>query len=319
MVFISNHFTNRQNNTNILDPGPDPDDNDDPIANPDQKLYNFINITNYNLLSNNDQAIIDQCVHKWESVINSTPNGIFLNISINISTLSEGILGGASLSKYYVISSQTFEDYEDPQNPGFINPNIYSNYYLGDCIGSHGNITLNSNYWNNSITTLRDDGKSNAYYILLHEIGHLFGIGALWNLQNTKGLDPDTNTYFYVGSRAVQEYNKSISYTSPSGPTYNLLFVPVEDDGGNGTALSHPEEGHESGISTNTRTFDGILYPGLDEEIMTGWLENDTRPLPVSSITVGFLHDLGYNVNYNGADPYTIPYDNDDPKGEIPR
>jgi hypothetical protein len=315
MVFISNRFTSSSNiSSTVVNPDPDP-----VPTNPDQKSYNFINITNYETHDNQTKAIIDQAIQKWESVIISTPNNIFLNFSINISLLSEGVLGGASMSKYYVIQSQTVEDYEDPNNPGFINPNLYTNYFLGQVIGKEGNITLNSTYWEPYKTSLRDDGLSNAYYVLLHELGHLIGIGPLWWLKNTRGYDTDTNTYFYMGSRAIQKYNESLVYTNPNGATVDLLFIPIEDNGGSGTALVHPEEGQESGVSTNTRKLDGVLYPGLDEEIMTGWIENDTQPLPLSIISVGFCHDLGYTVNYTNADFYALPYDNEDPKGEIPQ
>lgn len=54
----------------------------------------------------------------------------------------------------------------------------------------------------------------------------------------------------------------------------------------------------------------GVLYPGLDREIMTGWIENNSNSLPLSSITVGFFHDLGYNIDYTNADFFNIMYDN---------
>ena len=37
---------------------------------------------------------------------------------------------------------------------------------------------------------------------------------------------------------------------------------------------------------------------------MTGWENNSSDPL--SRITIGFLDDLGYDVDYNKADYYKI-------------
>ena len=61
----------------------------------------------------------------------------------------------------------------------------------------------------------------------------------------------------------------------------------------------------------------GVLHPGLDQELMTGWVENFTekeydnpdipKDMPISRITIGLLDDLGYLVDYNSADPYDGP------------
>jgi hypothetical protein len=303
MVFISNHFTNKQSSI-IINPPPPPD----PPAD-ESKSYQFITITNYNSHTSSTKTIIDEVVAKWESVIISTPNNIFIEITINFAQLGSGILGGATLSNYYHISSQTIESYTNPTNPSQINPNLYSNYYLGQVIPKSGSIELNSSIWDSYTSIVRVDGKNNAYYILLHEIGHILGIGPLWYLQNTRGVDSNTNTIFYMGSKAINKYNNSLLFTNPQNPI-TLSFIPIEDDGGDGTVGFHPEEGHELGVSSDDRTLSGVFYPGLNREIMTGWIENDTGTLPLSSITVGFLYDLGYTVNFNNADLYIIPYDN---------
>jgi len=59
--------------------------------------------------------------------------------------------------------------------------------------------------------------------------------------------------------------------------------VPVEYDGGDGTACGHWDE------------------DCLIDELMTGYA---TGTLPLSRITVGGLEDLGYQVNYAAADPF---------------
>jgi len=60
--------------------------------------------------------------------------------------------------------------------------------------------------------------------------------------------------------------------------------IPLEQDGGVGTSCGHWDE-------------DCFL-----DELMTGIA---TGSLPLSTITVGGLEDLGYTVDYGNADPYS--------------
>ena len=72
------------------------------------------------------------------------------------------------------------------------------------------------------------------------------------------------------------------------------------------------EEGSEGGSSYNDRYYNGILHPGLDHELMTGWSDNISYPLPLSRVTLGCMVDLGYQVDYSKAEyydpnnPYTL-------------
>ena len=86
--------------------------------------------------------------------------------------------------------------------------------------------------------------------------------------------------------------------------------MPLENDGGPGTSIVHPEEGYEEGGSENNRYFNGVFHPGLDEELMTGWTEKgkNSIKLPLSRVTIGMIEDLGYVVDYDAADPFTINY-----------
>ena len=81
--------------------------------------------------------------------------------------------------------------------------------------------------------------------------------------------------------------------------------------GGQGTQNTHPEEGSVIGengsISLATRTINNVIYYGLNHELMTGWSESAVE-MPLSRVTLGFLQDIGYNVNYVLADDYTATY-----------
>jgi len=113
--------------------------------------------------------------------------------------------------------------------------------------------------------------------VVMHEMGHILGIGTIWSdlglLSGAGGGNP-----IFVGAQATAAYNQVFG-TSASG-------VPVENTGGAGTRDSHWR--------------DSILV----NELMTGWAGPGTN-LPLSRITVGSLADIGYTVNYAAADVFT--------------
>jgi hypothetical protein len=118
--------------------------------------------------------------------------------------------------------------------------------------------------------TLRD--------VILHEIGHVLGVGTLWNrhslVQGAGGTDP-----FYTGARAQP------GFVLGGGTLFN--GVPVENTGGQGTRDSHWRESR------------------LGQELMTGYINSGGNPLSI--ITVGSLMDIGYQVNFGAADSYVLP------------
>jgi hypothetical protein len=117
--------------------------------------------------------------------------------------------------------------------------------------------------------------------VILHEMGHVLGIGGLWW---SKGLatgygsaDPQ-----YIGANGLREYRTLAGLPNAAG-------VPVENTGGRGTAYGH---WRESVFVT---------------ELMTGYAEDAGVAMPISRMTVGSLQDMGYVVDYTKADPYTLP------------
>ena len=166
-------------------------------------------------------------------------------------------------------------------------------YYsaTGKSYPSRGLINLNVSSWTSQKKVLKNNNKSLGYYTLLHELFHVLGIGTMWS-----GFISN-NSYF--GENALREYRNAIDNQS-------VTFVPIEDDGGAGTAGGHLEEGN--GTANGTRLHNGVKYPGLDRELMTGYSETiDDEPIILSKITIGFLDDLGYTVNYDGSDDSMYP------------
>jgi hypothetical protein len=111
--------------------------------------------------------------------------------------------------------------------------------------------------------------------VVVHEMGHVLGIGPLWNfgrnLLQGSAADPR-----FVGPAAIAGY-KAVGGRGVS--------VPVEEDYGPGTAFAHWDE----------ETF--------DTELMTGFIGTKA---PLSVMTIGSLADLGYKVSDATADKYQV-------------
>ncbi len=137
--------------------------------------------------------------------------------------------------------------------------------------------------------------KENALdNVILHEMGHVLGIGSFWqplngfNSRNLLEFDSDssescnaTNTFTlkpgFTGKYTNAEY-EALGFTGNT---------PVEDQYGAGTQCSH---------------WDEALF---GHELMTGF--SDDGAMPLSRLTIASLADLGYQVDYSKADPYTLP------------
>jgi hypothetical protein len=112
--------------------------------------------------------------------------------------------------------------------------------------------------------------------VVLHEIGHVLGIGTLWpdkNLIQGRGTDDPG----FLGANAIS------AYRTMGG---QLATVPVENTGGEGTRDGHWRES----VFTH--------------ELMTGWVSSSSNPL--SALTIGSLIDLGYGADTNAASGYTM-------------
>ncbi|MCH2107811.1 MAG: leishmanolysin, partial [Polyangiaceae bacterium] len=124
--------------------------------------------------------------------------------------------------------------------------------------------------------------------LILHEMGHVIGIGTLWNsfglLGNPSiGSFPGTVDTFFSGPLALA------AFESLGGSNYPGMKVPVENFyGGTGTRDSHWRED----------TFDSELMTGISEQ---------TSPMPLSVLTIQSLADIGYVVDVNVADDYSLP------------
>jgi hypothetical protein len=115
--------------------------------------------------------------------------------------------------------------------------------------------------------------------VILHEMGHVLGIGTIWTARGLL-VGGGTADPQFTGANAVTEYNALFGTSGTS--------VPVENVGGSGIAGSHWRESV------------------FETELMTGFLDAGVA-VPLSRVTVASLADLGYVVDLAAADPYTAP------------
>jgi hypothetical protein len=117
--------------------------------------------------------------------------------------------------------------------------------------------------------------------IVTHEMLHSVGFGSVWSY--FPGLVSGSS---FTGANAVNQYHL----------LGGVGDVPIETEGGSGTAGSHWSEAV------------------FDNELMTGYINGpvagadpNTPPDPLSAMTVASLADLGYVVNLNGPiDGYAL-------------
>jgi len=117
--------------------------------------------------------------------------------------------------------------------------------------------------------------------VILHEMGHVLGIGTLWTYVTPSLLTGGgTSNPYFTGAGGIMQFNMD------GGIGYAGSKVPVENQGGPGTADGHWRESV------------------MGRELMTGYISLTSNPL--STITIASLQDLGYTVSYANADPYTV-------------
>lgn len=111
--------------------------------------------------------------------------------------------------------------------------------------------------------------------VIVHEMGHVLGVGTLWNFNRTLREGSDFNPYF-AGKQA------NVFWNAEGGEGK----LPIEGDFGPGTQFSHWDE------------------ETLNNELMTGFLNLGENPL--SRITAGSIRDLGYGAAMVGEN-YDLP------------
>jgi hypothetical protein len=116
--------------------------------------------------------------------------------------------------------------------------------------------------------------------VVLHEMGHILGIGTLWNYSRTFLVGAGGDDPFFSGPEA------RAAFLTLGGAGYTGTPVPVENTGGSGTRDAHWRKSV------------------FGNELMQGYAQPGGMPL--SRVTAASLQDLGYQVSYAYVDAYSL-------------
>ncbi len=142
----------------------------------------------------------------------------------------------------------------------------------GNFLPTKGRATVNTN---DLLIPIFSDNTEYFQEIMTHEFAHVMGFGSLWEINDL--IDPLTGVY-YADTNAGAVYNSSNNTAN--------LDIPLTTDEGEGSNLVHWQE----------ETF--------GNELMTHKFEPIGVSNPLSEITLASLEDIGWNVNYDVAEPY---------------
>lgn len=116
--------------------------------------------------------------------------------------------------------------------------------------------------------------------VVLHELGHILGIGTLWSYKRTLLMGAGTDDPYFTGAQARS------AFSAIGGALYGGASVPVENTGATGT-----RDVHWRASIFGAELMQGFAVPG---------------GMPLSRVTIASLADLGYKVTDKKADSYSL-------------
>lgn len=146
--------------------------------------------------------------------------------------------------------------------------------------------------------------------VIRHEMGHVLGFGVLWDtaaILDGTGITATFQQIYtngsgqYTGNAALAAYQ--VEFGQP-----NATFIPVELDGGDGTANGHWNEVTDNFDIENIAGFDSdpgddVVAPtivggvntgeSLDDDLMSGVLSGTF----LSNTTLASFNDIGFTIN----------------------
>lgn len=143
------------------------------------------------------------------------------------------------------------------------------------------------------ISDLQSLDFQQLFALSFHEVGHIVGLGTLWNLATSNpaigGMDlvsgQNTTDPRYEGPMGNAEFAELDDAPGCTGQTK----IPIEADGGAATAGGHWDEDK------------------FDQEIMTGFSEPAGVDQPISEMTIASVGDFLYEIDRSAADSYRLP------------
>lgn len=204
-----------------------------------------ITINNLGGLTPSQSSVFDDAIDFWESYLTGVQSSFDHSIAIDASGAvidgPGGVLGSAGPTGITQLADSPF---------------VYAN---------RGRMRFDSA----DLTRLENRGQ--LFDVIVHEMAHVIGFGTLW-----------TTDFFIAGSQS-NYVNGSGRYTGQYALDIyrrefveNAEFIPVELNGGQGTANSHWDE----------------PWPGGASDLMTGFI--GPYPITLSDTTVASFADIGY-------------------------
>lgn len=150
------------------------------------------------------------------------------------------------------------------------------------------------------LTTIESNGTLDD--VILHEMGHVLGLGTLWSLSSFFDLLRNPSCPGGDGVTCVPD--NSGADTHFAGPAAVAAFSGLPGGPWNppdSASSVVPVENTQGGLGTRDGHWRESTFVS---ELMTGFISGGTNPLSV--VTVSQFTDLGYQVNLQTADGYTL-------------
>ena len=244
------------------------------------------------------RSILQEAINKWDSIV--SPNTTYFNTSPYYYTHDIEI----------DVVVKDFAMDHDTQMDIYLTKYVYFGFpaSYGKTFPTAGKFEIDIDFLADVKSNTITDGKSSLFYLFLHAIGHILGIGTLWgvNLANDplSIVEEDDGVDGYYYKKSSYAYNQYLLYFPIEGGG-DYVGIPLEDNGGDGTVNHHFEIGvsNNSFVSTDDRYVGGVLHKGISAtEVMSVWTKEVTYPQFISGITAGVLQDIGYEVDYSMTD-----------------
>ena len=273
------------------EPPPEPDTLPEPDNDGFDITLRFAEDENTDSLTEEQRAAFSEAAARWSEII-TTDLGNIENFSLPANSFEEfGAIDNQVLDD--VLIDVRFASIDGPGNIlGSAGPRILREEGDPDeGLTIYGAIVFDINEFGGGAFANEEVYKTTV----LHEMGHVLGIGTLWQSKNlTEGVinedpptaepgspNPDYDPRF-IGQGAIQAYQQLLSdVKKPSEAS-----VPIANTSGPGT------------INAHWRALD------FGGELMIGFA---TANAPLSSVTAKSLGDLGYTVDATLADTYNLP------------
>ncbi|MFA5688751.1 MAG: leishmanolysin-related zinc metalloendopeptidase [Kiritimatiellales bacterium] len=222
------------------------------------------------------QSMLDDAAAYWQSIITGYQWNIQLSQSMIDSGLyvtdANGCLAGVNITAGFAALGTGVLGQAGPRQVVLVDS-------LGVMFSGTGVMMFSTAYYSSN------DVDFNLYPVILHEMAHILGFGTLWSyfyggITYNDVLDANGN---YIGANALNTYR--IEFNQPGA-----AYIPVETNGGKGTAGSHWLEVEYGAADTGIVS---IYGEDMRYELMTGWA-ND--PMFTSMTTIASFADMGYTV-----------------------